>query len=146
MNWTARCVGALCALVLAVPLAHAQIRPNRHYPGYPPPPRIAPDAYGPGIYWPCPDGTFLGPSYYLQPPFAPFQGLLPQMQRGPSGSFVPMAPRLPPSGGPFGLFGGQQGTPAFPTHPYARSPRDFFMWGEAQQDLHTRERPPVLVP
>jgi hypothetical protein len=34
----------------------------------------------------------------------------------------------------------------FPTHPYARSPRDFFMWTEAQEELHTRERPPGFLP
>jgi hypothetical protein len=35
--------------------------------------------------------------------------------------------------------GNGNGSPSFPTHPYARSPRDFFMWSEAQQDLHTRQ-------
>jgi hypothetical protein len=45
-----------------------------------------------------------GPNYWLQPPFAPL-GTIP--------------PRI---GG-----GCQQPIPAYPTHPFARSPRDFFM-------------------
>jgi hypothetical protein len=135
MNRTARWLGALCVVAFLPALAHAQ---HGRFPGYPPPPRIAPDACGPAIYWPCPDGTYLGPSYYLRPPFEPFQGFRPTMQRGPNGALVPVSP--------FGQGQGQGQSPVFPTHPYARSPRDFFMWGEAQQDLHTRERRPPLAP
>ncbi len=31
-------------------------------------------------------------------------------------------------------------------HPYARSPRDFFMWNEVYEDTIARERRPALVP
>ena len=36
--------------------------------------------------------------------------------------------------------------PSFPTHPFARSPRDFFMWSEAYEDEVMRQRLPVLLP
>jgi hypothetical protein len=36
--------------------------------------------------------------------------------------------------------------PSFPTHPYARSPRDFFMWTEVSEDLAARQRLPALIP
>ena len=43
------------------------------------------------------------------------------------------AATCPPVGGPAVGYGGhgqvQQGTLAFPHHPFVRSPRDFFMWG-----------------
>jgi hypothetical protein len=95
----------------------------------------APDATGPGFWCWCPDGSYLGPIHCLRPPFPPYNG--------------PAAP-FPGQGaqGAQGGFGGsgQGGRPAFPSHPYARSPRDFFMWSEAQQDRHTRERRPVFVP
>jgi hypothetical protein len=60
----------------------------------------APDALGPGYmcYNYC--GCPYGPNYCLRPPWPPFQGMI-----------------LPPN--PNG--------PQFPTHPYARGPRDFFM-------------------
>lgn len=63
----------------------------------------APDACGPGFvcYNYC--GAPYGPNYCLRPPWPPFNGML-----------------NPPNwGGPT--------PPMFPTHPYARSPRDFFM-------------------
>ena len=37
-------------------------------------------------------------------------------------------------------------TPTFPTHRYARSPRDYFMWNEALEDQVRRESRPALVP
>ena len=46
----------------------------------------------------------------LYPPFGPYNGVIP----GP-----------PPCAG-----GGPPGTPLIPTHPFARSPRDFFMIGD----------------
>ncbi len=104
------------------------------FPGYPPPPRIAPDACGPGYYCYCPDGSYIGPNYCLRPPFAPFNGILPP--RGANG-----APQAPMMGQP-----PVKPMVMFPTHPWARSPRDYFMWGEAQEDLLTRARRPVFVP
>ncbi|HEV3006226.1 MAG TPA: hypothetical protein VGX78_17285 [Pirellulales bacterium] len=63
-----------------------------------PPP--APDACGPGFYCQNYCGQWYGPNYNVYPPFAPFNGMV----------------FAPPQG------------PAFPSHPFARSPRDFFMW------------------
>ncbi|MCS6852693.1 MAG: hypothetical protein NZ700_16170 [Gemmataceae bacterium] len=63
----------------------------------------APDVCsGLGHYWTHPLGQTYGPSYNLVPPWPPFNGLLP----------IPK-----PCCGPMG----------FPTHPFARGPRDFFM-------------------
>ena len=64
----------------------------------------APDMRGGGFYCQNYCGAWYGPNYCVYPPFAPFQGMVP----GP-----------PPGNG----MGGQ-----FPSHPFARSPRDFFMW------------------
>jgi hypothetical protein len=76
----------------------------------PPPP--APDMLGPGFVWTSPYGITYGPNYYVRPPFPPFQGMIP-------------APPKPPPGSPqMGMQGGSLG---FPSHLYARSPRDFFM-------------------
>jgi hypothetical protein len=88
---------------------------------------FAPDACGPGFYAAGPTGMVYGPNYYLVPPWSPYP-------------FAPFGPGGP--GGP----GGMGGTAVFPTHPFARSPRDFFMWTEAQEDLSTRERLPLFVP
>jgi hypothetical protein len=76
-----------------------------------PPP--APDMLGPGYYWTSPYGITYGPNYCVQPPFPPFQGMI----------FAP--PKPPPGGCPqMGMPGGSLG---FPSHLYARSPRDYFM-------------------
>lgn len=135
----------------------------------------------PGFYtWspgPTYYGTVMGPHYYLHPPFAPFNGMLPgDMGRaigagrgivpamyGQPGTFPPgmapypgMAPMAgPPAGG--GLpphvatpYGGPPNpramTPVFPTHPYVRGPRDFFMWRENMEERAAREARPLLVP
>jgi hypothetical protein len=112
-------LAALFALGLAAP-ANAQVCA----PALRQPLGIAPDACGPGFYAAGPYGMVYGPNYYLRPPWPPCQG-------GP--------------GGPGG-FGGPGGPAAFPTHPFARGPRDFFMWTETQEELSTRERLPLFVP
>ena len=68
-------------------------------------------------------GQWYGPNYYLAPPYPPFQGMV----------FAPPRPatRQPgmvavPGGPPVPSYGGG-GTVAFPTHQWARSPRDYFM-------------------
>ncbi|MCC6421262.1 MAG: hypothetical protein IT429_23745 [Gemmataceae bacterium] len=134
------CVGLLAPPALAQ-ARYPQWRPVP--PQYPPPmPHLAvPDATGPGYYTWCPDGTYQGPHYYLRPAFEPFQGFRPQFNNG-----VPVAPLLGGAGGGGAGGGTPPVRPVFPTHPYARSPRDFFMWTEAQQELHTRERLPRFVP
>jgi hypothetical protein len=114
---------AVLALVLATPV-YAQVCA----PALRQPLGIAPDACGPGFYAPGPTGMIYGPNYYLQPPWPPYTFPL-----GQGGGM----------GGPGGMGGGPA---AFPTHPFARSPRDFFMWTEAQEELSTRERLPLFVP
>jgi len=74
----------------------------------------APNACGPAGYcynW-C--GTAF-PSHCVYPPFAPFQG------------FIAGPPNCGNGAGP-------QNSPMFPTHPYARSPRDYFMFYDRNQD------------
>jgi hypothetical protein len=66
----------------------------------PPPP--APDACGPGFYSQNIYGGWNGPGYYVYPSFPPFNGMV----------FAPPDN----SGG------------RFPSHPFARGPRDFFMY------------------
>jgi hypothetical protein len=96
-------LAAVLGLALATPAARAQCY-------YPIP--TAPDMCGPGFYCNGICGMVYGPNYCPYPPFAPFQGMVP----GP-----------PPPKGPCGPGGGPLGSPVFPTHPYARSPRDYFM-------------------
>jgi hypothetical protein len=74
-------------------------------------PPQAPDACGPGWYNVGPQGMVYGPNYWLRPPYLPWNGLVP----APSG--------------------GQGASPAFPTHPYARGPRDYFMTYDNWYDL-----------
>ena len=77
----------------------------------------APDMCGPGYYCVNNCGLIYGPNHCVYPPFPPFQGMLP-------------GPKPPPgAGGPGGCVVGPGGIiyPAFPSHPFARSPRDFFM-------------------
>jgi hypothetical protein len=90
----------------------------------------------------CNGGTY-GPNYCLRPPFPPFQGMVFPPNHAVSGvksaysQGVRMAPQGYPGGGhhqggypqagyPQGQ-GGYGGPPTFVTHPYSRSPRDFFM-------------------
>lgn len=58
----------------------------------------APDACGPGSYCTNPCGVVYGPNHCVMPGFPPFNGARPPMPKA-----------------------------KFPTHPFARSPRDFFM-------------------
>jgi hypothetical protein len=64
----------------------------------------------PGFYFRDCCGNVYGPNYNVMPPFPPFQGML----LGPGG--------LGGAGGP-----GGPGSLGFPTHRFARSPRDYFM-------------------
>ena len=128
MRATAPCLGALLALGLTASAGFSQYyTPARHTPlGY------APDACGGGFYTVCPDGTAFGPNYNVRPPFQPFQGY------GPGS--------LPGRGGFGGGGMGAPPPPVFRYHPYVRSPRDFFMWGDMMEDQIARERRPALVP
>jgi hypothetical protein len=91
---------ALAALLLLAARSNAQC--------YYPVPQ-APDMCGPGYYSANACGQVYGPGYCVRPPYPPFQGMI----FGPNGG----------NGGPGGAFG----EPSFATHPFARSPRDFFM-------------------
>lgn len=80
----------------------------------------APDMMGPGFYYTNCYGTTYGPNYYVVPPFAPVNGPLP-------------VPSFCNGVGCMGQAGGMgQNSKAFPgmsfpSHPFARSPRDYFM-------------------
>ena len=99
----------------------------------PPPGSIphAPDTSGPGFYCANPCGGVYGPNYYLQPGFPPFSGNPP-----PPGCFGGGG-MMPPFGGAGGAFGpggpagpggpGVSGLAIFPSHTFARGPRDYFM-------------------
>ena len=109
-------VGCLAA---SAALASAQPPPF----GYPP---QAPDACGPGFYSTDACGGVYGPNYCLRPGFPPFNGMLPPGFPGGPGGFG-RGCSGPGMGGMGPGAGGPQGIAAFPTHPYARGPRDYFM-------------------
>jgi hypothetical protein len=114
-------LGAIVGLALGATLAQAQPQCGCYYPPIP----QAPDACGPGYYWTSVCGLTYGPGYCLTPPYPPFQGMVP----GPPG----------PRGGNGGNGGnGAAGSPTFPTHPYARSPRDFFMYFDKDEPSYFR--------
>ncbi len=77
------------------------------------PPPQAPDACNGGYYAQNSYGAWYGPNYYVYPPYPPFNGMVP----GP-----------PNCGAGGGAGAGVGGSPAFPSHPFARGPRDFFMY------------------
>jgi hypothetical protein len=87
-------------------------------------PCYAPIPQAPSACYPTTYGVRCGlvyPQYCPYPPFPPFQGFVPgppQKGGGPGGGFGG------PGGGPGG---GGLGSPVFPTHPFARSPRDYYM-------------------
>lgn len=112
-------------LSLAVSAGMAQAQPNCGC--YFPPIPQAPDACGPGFYWTSTCGLVYGPAYCVRPPFPPFQGMVPG----------PPKPRVGPNGMPLSGPGGID-SPVFPTHPFARSPRDFFMYYDKDEPSYVR--------
>lgn len=70
----------------------------------------APDMTGPGFYYTNCYGVTYGPNYCVTPPFPPCNGPLPPFSAG-------------------GMCQKPKGFPgmSFPTHPYVRSSRDYFM-------------------
>jgi hypothetical protein len=72
----------------------------------------APDAQGPGYYAQNWCGAWYGPNHCVYPPYPPFNGMVP----APQGSANGMAQA------------GMYGQARFPSHPFARGPRDFFMY------------------
>jgi hypothetical protein len=107
MRATAIRLGVLLGVALAAPAANAQC-----FVPYIP---KAPDMCGPGSYGPNWAGLFYGPNYCVFPPFPPYQGEL----LGPC------------AGSPAAARAGGCGV-TFPQHPFARGPRDFFMYYERQ--------------
>lgn len=109
---------------------------------------VAPDACGPGFYAWNHCGCPYGPNYYLLPPWEPFNGLRPSPAA--AGSALPGMPSplagLPPITSLPPLAGARSPLVTFPTHPFARSPRDFFMWTEVTKDAAARQRLPILLP
>lgn len=153
MRATATGLAAAAVLGLAASLAHA------NPPFYGPAP--AADAGNSGFY--TYNGyCWYGPNYYFRSPCLPppFNGLLliPQQygKEGVAPAYAsvpgvqpPPGAQLPPSMRPPGYLGfpgagapypgqppfaGAPGGPAFPTHPFVRSPRDFFMFGQTAND------------
>ena len=113
MRYPALGLGALLTTLLAVSFANAG--PQPHYTPLPP---YAPDVCnGCGWYNSHPNGMTYGPNYWLQPPWMPFNGFVPPVANGNGGG----------NGGGNGNGNGLPGSPVFATHPYARSPRDYFM-------------------
>jgi hypothetical protein len=135
---------ALVALGLAVSPASAQYyNPPTGYYGHNPyscAERFAPDMCSGYFY--CTDGCNWYPSYCVYPPFPPFNGIRPGMPtdcpKGPAPTpyqfYQQQALCGPGNGG------------AMPVNPWTRSPRDYFMWTEAQQEILTRQRRPAFVP
>ena len=93
----------------------------------------APDACGPGYYNVGPCGMVYGPNYCVYPCFPPWQGAVfgPKLNMGPNGQPYVMGPQGPaPLSALPGLIQGPgpgAPPPRFVNHPFARSPRDFFM-------------------
>lgn len=103
MKATIAGLAALLALAVFAPASPAQYYGRPYNPYYYPPIPRAPDICNPNCsYNPC-AGMF-GPNLNVYPPFQPFNGAV-----------------FPPSNG------GGGATQLFPTHPFARSPRDYFM-------------------
>ena len=147
--------GGLAGLLLtaSVSFGYTWIHPVTRQPIMP-----APDATGPGWYAVGPEGMVYGPNYYLQPPWQPFNGHLPgatgqaimaarcggpwngmQQGGGPGGyppGMLPQPPQAPPAARPM----------PYPSHPFIRGPRDFFMWNEMLDEQNGRDLRPNLVP
>ena len=97
-----------------------------------------PDMTGPGIYFVTPAGLVTGPHYYVNPPWCPETGYQPGPRPCKSAPVSGVAP--PP------MAGGLPTVSSFPSHPYVRSPRDFFMFHENLEVERSREFRPIIVP
>jgi len=123
MNATLRCLATLLGLAVSTTAVRAG------GPGCVP---QAPDACGPGYYNVGPCGMVYGPNYCVYPCFPPWQGAVfgPKLNMGPQGAYVqgPQGPQGPqPLSALPGMIQGPPPPPRFVNHPFARSPRDFFM-------------------
>ncbi len=115
MKATLVALAAVLGVMAAAPLAHAQNYCCTPLMQYGPPPYC----------WYQQDilGQWYGPNCYFAPPYPPFQGMVfaPPRPAAPGMRAVPGGPPVPVM--PYG----PAGIPAFPSHQWARSPRDFFM-------------------
>ena len=131
MKATVSWLGALLLAGAAVPAVHAQYGPCYYRP--------APDACNqPGYYCQGPCGMWYGPNYCVRPCFEPFNGFVPPVCPRPTGQpfarpGLPMPPYFGPRPAPQGP--GPLNSPVFPTHPFARSPRDYFMLEETSASV-----------
>ncbi len=136
MRATLICGAALLSLALATSQAHSQ---TYYSPVFGTAAPRAPDAYNPGPCATCGHGA----GFCVRPPWPPFNG---------PGPFE-MAGRGRGGHGGFGRgYGARHGNgpgaeavhPSILHHPFMRSPRDFFMWGQNMEDA--RAGRPSLVP
>jgi hypothetical protein len=139
MRAITRCSGSLLGLLLAALISSAQqpwVTPVTRLP-FP----TAPDACGPGWYNQGPCGMVYGPNHYLVPPsWQPFCPSAPHPSMVPGMPAMPGVPRFEyPKPGP----GRKE---VYPTHPFARGPRDYFMWNESIEEQEGRSPRPALVP
>lgn len=130
--------GAFASALLFASTASAQYLPatGQYYsPVTHRPLGVAPAACGPGFYVGCPDGQTIGPNYWLRPCFEPYQGIRPYVYRVANGrpEFGPQLQRAAAQAG-------------YPYHPYARGPRDFFMFRENMEEQLGRQTRPNLLP
>ncbi len=118
-------LAVFASLALSAGLAQAQPKLGCYYPPIP----QAPDLCNPGYYWTSVCGMTYGPSHSVYPPYPPFQGMVPgpPPSRRPGAAGAACAPNC-----------GPDGSPLFPTHPYARSPRDFFMYFDKDEPSYVR--------
>jgi hypothetical protein len=122
-----------CAAVLAF-LGFADAASAQYYaPALRRPVGNAPDMMGPGMYFVNYSGMVSGPHYYVVPGWCPETGFAP----GPR-------PCRPVQGAP--IPGPMPTVNSFPSHPYARSPRDFYMFHENLEAERSRELRPIIVP
>ncbi len=134
--WAGALASALC---LAAPASaqYSNVTGQYHAPVSKAPLGYAPDACNPGFYLSCPNGQTIGPNYCLQPSFEPFQGIRPTVYVRPGGQIQVQPqvqqPQRPPEA-------------QFPYHPYARGPRDFFMFRENMEENMGRQARPNLLP
>jgi hypothetical protein len=143
MNAIIRWGGGLVAALLFTSVSFGQtwVTPVYKMP-YPP----NPDACGPGFYVMNGCGAVYGPNYWLVPPYAPFNGMLPgktgqclqQAQAGIAPWTIPTPPAQYPNPG-------KTQVGIYPSHTYIRSPRDFFMWGDDMLDQRGRDVRPARV-
>jgi hypothetical protein len=159
-SWGAGSFGLL--LMASISQAYYWVTPVTKCP-YP----QAPDTYNSGFYLVDWCGRVTGPHYYLMPPCPPFNGVLPARggqgsapqgmpgSHGPYGAVQPFGPMQ--AFQPFGQFqamtpmgapphGPPLGGGAYPVHPFTRSPRDFFMWGDMMEEERARGNRPFPVP